>query len=105
MKVVASLNVLRCMFVKTVTRAGFASHAIRGSPMANRAVCIGGPIDGHITDIAWPPMDYTLQSLVTPDNSNVLHFYVFKGLTITAAIHTVFAHYTTKGKKANAKNS
>lgn len=87
------------MFVKMVIRVGFASHAIRGSPMANKAVCIGGSADSVITDTAFPPMGYTLQTLVTPDSATVLHFYVADGLTITAAIHTVFAHYTTKGKK------
>lgn len=69
------------------------------------ALCIGGPLDGLITNgegdyqlIQRIASDYT-HECVYVDKQPVLYFYLYAETTLTAALHSVFAAYAKKGKK------
>lgn len=73
-----------------------------------KTLCIGGPLDGQFAprnDVdtfgtAAPfnmSVTYTRQG-ITIDGARVLYFYTSDDITITAAVHMVFARYMKKGK-------
>lgn len=76
-----------------------------------KAICIGGPIDGQYAPVdangnetflsssVLRPLGttYTRQQ-ITVNGEVVLFFYVSEEVKINSAIHQVFARYTKKGK-------
>lgn len=62
-----------------------------------KALCIGGPLDKSIVDVAAVPTDYRLEQ-IGKNGEATLSFYVADSLTTSAAFHMVFAAYAKKGK-------
>lgn len=73
--------------------------------MSQAALCIGGPLDGLVTNgkgddqlIQRIGSDYTYECVYI-NKQPVLYFYLYAEVSLTAALHSVFAAYAKKGKK------